>query len=93
MIVVNDNLGVISSFEQLQTILHTEKYTLGCYGLKDRDKILKGSRTVDDSQHSKEEARLSLKIAKFNLAINPKNKYYQDQLEKAQKIYSTYGQH
>lgn len=80
----------ISSFEQLSTILHTKKYTLGDYGLKDRDRILKGSRTVDDSQHSKEEARLSLKIAKFNLAIDPKNRYYQEQLEKAQKNYSIY---
>lgn len=56
----------------------------GHYALKDRDKILKGSRKVEDIHHDKEEARLSLKIAKVNVAIDPKNKYYQQQLDLAQ---------
>lgn len=35
--------------------------------------------------HEKEELRLSLKIAKKNVEINPENKYYLDQLNKIQK--------
>jgi hypothetical protein len=37
------------------------------------------------NNHVLEEARLSLKIAKFNVNIDPSNKYYLDQLEKAKQ--------
>lgn len=73
MLIVNDNLGVIVN----QSYLDSKSIVYN-------DKILKGSRTVEDFQHEKEELRLSLKIAKINASFDPRNKYYQEQLEKAQ---------
>jgi len=109
---VNDNLGVIIDLGYLNLV-------------KDRDKILKGSRKVEDPNyfnsedisdephmvvakgcqrklaclfddglqmfypvigtfpnHEKEERKLSIKIAKANVAIDPKNKYYCEILRK-----------
>ena len=63
--------------------------TISLFGSEDQN--TKGCRVVDDSQHGKEESRLSLKIAKFNLAIDPSNKYYQEELEKAQRNFLTYS--
>ena len=77
MIIVNDNLGII-----------IDEGFLNC--LKDKDKILKGSRKVDDSQHEKEELKLSVRIAKKNVSYDVGNKYYQAQLELAESRLKDY---
>jgi hypothetical protein len=44
--------------------------------------------------HEKEELRLSVKIAKINLAIDPKNKYYLEQLNAAEaRANHFFGEH
>ncbi len=78
MIIVNDNLGIIIDEDYLNTKFFGE------YCIKDRDKILKGSRKVEDSQHEKEELKLSVRIAKKNVSYDVGNKYYQGQLELAE---------
>lgn len=55
-------------------------------------KYLKKFRFVDNSEHDKEDLRLSLKIAKDNYKVDIKNKYYSDLLNNIQSKWdSLYG--
>lgn len=145
MLIINDNLGVIIDEGYFNCQFLIRDGSLGDYALKERDKILKGSRKIEETEiyndqdvtkepkmaysdirvycngdpyninvhgklpclfdeyyqmwypvlasfpeHAKEEARLSLKIAKLNVAVDSKNKYYQQEFEKAEKEFEKF---
>lgn len=54
-----------------------EIYNKSCFGIN------KGDRLINDTD--KEELKLSLRIAKNNLAIDTKNKYYQEEVNRINK--------
>lgn len=85
------NINQICAFEKkdlaksnLFNLIKSGKFTTINCELKDKQKILKGARFVDESKSDLEEAKLSVKIAKFNCKLNPNNNFYLQQLDLAQ---------
>lgn len=78
MLIINDNKGIIR---------YTSVKNLLSYFSKEQTK---GWRQTEDSQHDKGECHLTLKIAKLNYNIDPKNEYYKKQLEMAENNFKLY---